>query len=957
MAASKAPAKKPAKPVDVDIDYFFCSNPSCNYHASFLVSERPQDAGFVVGQLCPQCGIGTISILQFKQKADVPLAAAAVTAQALPALPYGGVALRLGDRDDQSIWGGVTDTDPRHVGAHFVAELQRDLLRLAFYGPARGGETPGQFSQMLHGGVLDLKRHLTKFYGIPALDDFTEVQRQASEADKSRAERAAQRAKARTDAGTGGGDTPADVEKEKAFEDAHRVPICFPPGGLVGPNEVYNLVNAWTKTLGQQTPISGALLVQTFEKWAALWQRIKSAGLADTPAALATLRNNVVSASTSRDGVKVATTQATRDQRRLALRIAGLKASRAKLNEAQIAPLESAMDALISDLNTNGANLQSTAAQVGVLDTQLPLSSATITQPAAAALTMTATTPIDSTPPARFDRVVADDATAAQVVRDQTALSAFIDRKVGNPKQDQRAAPQSLLGREGKLERDITSRDDLAALISATITDLDTDIGAAQSAAALINGAGSGQGKPTGAFVFARQNAITRASFWTQQAAPAQPAQPAQPGQAAQPAKGAVSDGTILGLIARMTALEGTFASSTPAIPQPPEWQGIKTQLGTLQATVVAYRDEIQKSNATTFMDSYIQLLRRFGIVDGATARYIRRMVTDGRLGSRPVFRTPQGAEILGFDFQKDLAAAVAETAKERGRADAPEPIVRFIFTHESGGAHTSTFGAAPTNNPKNNQPARIASPQIVKLGIDWKTPGDASFFKERETSGQQLSSSRGWGMTQTTFFETPALKVASTIGLDATPPAPTKGPDEKVNMHSGIPYPLEGTNQTVVPFVLTSARENAKSGIAIFISKFQNTQAKRECTFKTRHDCATCSQQLAVGSRQTDANGKTINRGGMVFFKEEEGDFDRVLVNGRIASHRFRSVESVKDKVASGDYSIPGKTVSTITEADTLEFPCSWLTAITNYAGAGQIAWYYALNGIVFLQTGKLPK
>jgi hypothetical protein len=920
-------ASAPKKPVDVDVDYFFCSNVNCNYHASFLIGQRPEEAGFVVGGLCPQCGIGTISLLQFKQKADVPLANATVTAQALPALPYGGMPLRLGDTDNGLIFGGAPDTDPRHAGAHFVAELQRDLLRLGFYGPARGGETVGVFSQMLHGGVLDLKRHLVKFYGVPALEDFTLVQQRAADADKARAQRAAERAQTRTALGIPGGDTPQDLANEQAFEDANKPEICFLPGGLVGPNEVYSLVQNWSKTLGLGPPTSNALLVQTFEKWAARWQKQKSSGFADTPAGFATLKANIVTATAGRDTLKTDLAKANADQRTLAARIASSRGARARLTEAQISVLEQSMDALIAELNTLGAAVPATLSSVKSLDAQLPLASAPATEPAPSALTMTATAPADTTPPSRFDRVTADDTTARQVLRDLTAIITFIDVKVGNPKQDQKSIPRSLFGRESQLEKDVTARDELGGLLTTTVKDLDKEIQEALAAATLLD-ANPGKGPPTGAFVFARQNAITRATFWSQQAGP-------PPTGTGRP----LVDGTIFGLIARMTQLEQTFAASSIALP--PEWPGIKADLGTLAGTVVAYRDEIQKSNATTLMDSYVQLLRRFGKVDAATARYIRRMVTDGRLGSQPVFRVPQGNEVLGFDFVKDLAAAVDETAKEKGRPDAPEPIVRFIFTHESGGIHAKDFGGSKV---------------FVKLGIDWRTPGDASFFKERETSGQQLSSSRGWGMTQTTFFDR-RERLVLTAGLDASPPAPAAGPTVNVRMNSGIPYASPGDKSAPVPFVIASARENAKSGIGIYIDKFRASQAKRECTFVTRHDCVNCVKNLAVGSRQLNASGNSVVKGGMVFFKEEEGNFDRVLVNGRVASHRFRDVEDVKDLVASGNYSLPGKTLATISEADTLEFPCSWLTAVTNYAGTGQIAWYYALNAIVFLQTGKLPK
>jgi hypothetical protein len=52
-------------------------------------------------------------------------------------------------------------------------------------------------------------------------------------------------------------------------------------------------------------------------------------------------------------------------------------------------------------------------------------------------------------------------------------------------------------------------------------------------------------------------------------------------------------------------------------------------------------------------------------------------------------------------------------------------------------------------------------------------------------------------------------------------------------------------------------------------------------------------------------------------------------------------------DLIAAGTYAIPGKTAITLSSDDALEFPCSWLTAITLYAGVGEIAWYYPLDRI----------
>ena len=174
MAASKkAPA--PKAPTTVKVEYFFCENVNCNNHASFVVGTRPATSGLQAGGTCPQCHVGKVSEVDLTQAANAPLVPNSIGV-VLPALPYGGLLLRVGDEDKQSLWGGQVVNDPHHQGAHYVGELQRDLLRLAFYGPARGGETFGRFSNHLMGSVLDFKHHLTTFYGIPTSDNLKTVE-------------------------------------------------------------------------------------------------------------------------------------------------------------------------------------------------------------------------------------------------------------------------------------------------------------------------------------------------------------------------------------------------------------------------------------------------------------------------------------------------------------------------------------------------------------------------------------------------------------------------------------------------------------------------------------------------------------------------------------------------------------------------------------------------------------
>ncbi|HKO52192.1 MAG TPA: hypothetical protein VJV79_31005, partial [Polyangiaceae bacterium] len=549
MAASK---KAPAKaPTTVKVEYFFCDNVNCNNHASFVVGTRPATSGLQSGGTCPQCHVGKISQLDLTQAANAPLVPNSIGV-VLPALPYGGLPLRLGDEDAQSLWGGQTVNDPHHQGARYVGELQRDLLRLAFYGPARGGETFGRFSNHLMGSVLDFKHHLTTFYGIPTSDNLKTVQDGADAADKAERAQAAAQTPPSPPAGTGTAPTGAASAPSSAPANipTSTFPIFFPSGGLANPAEVYNPVRSWVTSLGFP-PGGVGTLQRTFETWAKLWE--------------------------------------------------------------------------------------------------------TTNEPA-------------------------------------------LKGKAPKPK-------------------DLVTRDERADLITGLLDSIKEQANDAEAAAAFLNGAPTA-GKPDQAFVQLRNAALRDTNGWTQQAAPAIPAVPATPQTPAVPAVTAKSDGTIPKLLLRMTALEARWAALAQPLSPPPEWQTVKETLSALNDALVAYHDEIQKSDATTLMSAYLKLLQDFGQVDPGTARYIRRMAMDGVLNGQPVFRTPMGlpngatgpTELVEFS-SKDQAALQNEmdfVMASLPQKTAPRELIDFIFTHESGGFHSAKYGDRT----------------FVKLGIDWNNTG-----------------------------------------------------------------------------------------------------------------------------------------------------------------------------------------------------------------------------------------
>lgn len=869
MAMSKA-----KRPKSESIVYRFCENVNCNYHASCLEGERSE---LQAGGLCPKCRIGTIQELRLTQAAGTPVGPA--TAWALPAPPYGGFVLQLGDDDASSTWGGTTNSDPRHQGAHYVAELQRDLLRLAFYGPARGGETIGRFSKTLMAGVLDFKRHLVREFGVGASDNFTAVRDNAQT-----------------------GDTPD---------------VYFPPQGLASPSEVYGSVTEWVRALGSPGGAAGTLL-RSIEIWTSLWEQSKAPEKREIEQDMTMTRAVIVMADYTRKRFLSGMRDA--HNRRSALGAALSAQSRARnsstLSASIVENLQDDATTLLALLNSLGADMPGAIVQTRQTDAGLPLPSPAAAEPQDGPYTLSIPVPAINGENTRYDWARAVHDQSGPLLTAQQSVSRFIDAKVREP-----SVNGSFAKRLERFEKDIETRDAQGALIEGLLAKLVEDVSSATSAAAALN-ARPPTGRPRGDLTYSRTNAISHATYWLRTATPAAPP------------KAAVIAGPLEGLSAKLNTKESSWSGST--IPMPDNWARIVSQARQLRSGMDEFRTEIQKSESSTIMDGYLAMLRDFGRVDAATARYVRRMVTDGRLGERRVFRTPMGDELIPFNLSGDLPSIVSSEASRAGLSGAPARLMRSVFLHETGAAHSQSYGGAP----------------FVKLGIDWDTPGDRSHFVENKTSGRNLSFSRGWGISQTTLFsnrDRPRQAYASAVPDPANPGRFMAGPSRNYLTVSGIPMSDTGDSNPPIPLFIASAAEGARQGAAIYISKFRATQKRRDCTYSSKYDCENCVRNLNPGTIQTG-----VVKGGMQFFNEADGDFARVVVNGRIASHRFRTVDRLKELIRSGNYSVTGKSLDALDESDTHEFPCSWLTAITLYAGVGEIAWYYALDRIHAIKSSK---
>ncbi|MGE5783727.1 MAG: hypothetical protein ACM3ZE_04020, partial [Myxococcales bacterium] len=666
---------KAKRPKEENIVYRFCENVNCNYHASSLEGERNE---LEAGKPCPKCAKGKIQELKLTQATGAPVGPA--TAWALPAPPYGGFVLQLGDGDTSGTWGGATSSEARHQGGHYVAELQRDLLRLAFYGPARGGETVGQFSKLLMAGVLDFKRHLVNEYGVGASTDFEAVRDNAQ--------------------------TGAKPE------------IYFPPQGLASPTEVYGSVTSWVKALGSPSGAAGTLL-KSVDSWTRLWEQTKAPVQREIEQNMSTTAAVIALSDYTRkrflSGVGEA--QSHRSTLGAALGAQANARSNSTLSSATVHKIQTDAEHLLGLLNGLGADMPNALASVRRTDGGLPVPSPTVPDPQSGPYALSVPALASNDVNERYDWARAVHDRSDPILTAQKSVARFIDGKVREPKQE-----GSFQKRFERLEKDLKTRDEQGMLIEGLLAKMVEDVASATSAAAALN-VKPPSGKPRGDLSYSRKNALDHSAFWLKSAVPPKPA---------------VKPGPLDELSAKLAAKELTWTGSP--IPLPDNWTDLKDITAKLRAGLYAFRSEIEKSQATTIMDGYLAMLRDFGRVDAATARYIRTMVTDGKFEDRFIFRTPMGDELLPFAFPADLPPIVMSEAAKSALSGAPERLMRSVFLHETGGSHAQSFGGK-------------GGVSFVKLGIDWNTPGDRSHFVDEKTSGRNLSFSRGWGISQSTLF------------------------------------------------------------------------------------------------------------------------------------------------------------------------------------------------------------
>jgi len=319
-------------PKKTQIEYFFCQNPECSVHTSALVGKLPPDSPIQEGKPCPRCG-KTIEKILIE---ETPSVASTGKVTVLPGEPYGGFMLQRGDDDSSKTWQGAAQSDPRHEGAHYVAEFQHDMLRIAHYGPARGGETLGKFGLQLMGCVLDLKKHLKEIHGLTFNADLNVVNAAA---------------------GTSG------------------APVHFPPAGLVSPSEALGQVTEWQKILGQSR--SDNKLLNQLKVWDKQWSELVKFNAPLELKEVDSLRQgNATQAqelkALTKDRAAAAKTVATAESEISKRSFARQKST---LSEADVAQVETAAAAAATQGNDVGQRLTTLAEELSDMDSRIPTKS------------------------------------------------------------------------------------------------------------------------------------------------------------------------------------------------------------------------------------------------------------------------------------------------------------------------------------------------------------------------------------------------------------------------------------------------------------------------------------------------------------------------------------------------------------------------------------------------------
>lgn len=370
------------------------------------------------------------------------------------------------------------------------------------------------------------------------------------------------------------------------------------------------------------------------------------------------------------------------------------------------------------------------------------------------------------------------------------------------------------------------------------------------------------------------------------------------------------------------------------------------------------------------------------GIVDHATAVYLKALMEGGRIGpdKRAAYRLPTKLEdfadaAAGAQFIRDHLRGLGDNRSKKKAVTIPEIIAIQLMVGESGLVLKSSL-------PPFNLNAEDKKIKFAKMGADTNSPRKGTFDPVFCVSGEWIKF-RGWGVGQ------------ETVG--------TRAKDFGHRLVRGLPVLPAGTTELNHPAEFVSAEASVISVIRKRpLAVFRKRSKTRDCTFANAPDgayynCHRCLKRFT----DTGMDGTGENGFGGVFVPRSNGktgttagatahwlDLERVTPwasdNGALppldslAADREwqrlvgripgRGSEAVIEVLSNANGKL-GPRITTVAKRHGLDpaqlatdvqaymnerrdLPCSWLNTRIRYAGAGPQAWQSMINMVRALAT-----
>ncbi len=415
-----------------------------------------------------------------------------------------------------------------------------------------------------------------------------------------------------------------------------------------------------------------------------------------------------------------------------------------------------------------------------------------------------------------------------------------------------------------------------------------------------------------------------------------------------------------------------------------PRWLGVQEQLRSVTqvVTTVASLMQFWLRSLPKQVQAWFEHIRLTGIVDPATAVYIKAMLQGARIGPRGKIAYRPAVDVEDFGSQDEGATYLRQTLRDRpdnrGRSRAatmPEILALQFYVNESGMRFTSSL------RPYHVVP-EDARTRFVKVGIDAEVHPKRGTFDLVFATASPWVHARGWGLGQ----ETESTRKDAFGGFEVV---------------RGMPLVRDGATHIEHPSALAD-RDASFSSVLEHkaLSRFNNRKMSRrincsygEWTDKPYYDCHGCLKRFfdlgLVGDRKSGRGGVFIPEGSGTFgdpglTQNVWVDLERVTAFSRangatedLGRRDFlyrdlfgldtpppevsEAALAVLRTEGKGGVKIDARCKAVATDrgidADALvtevkqyiaarrQLPCSWLRVRIGYSGSGAQAWGSVMN------------